>query len=50
MWELVAGVDPVSFPGLVAKLRASREMVNDDVTVLVTRIAGDPVQQEVSVR
>ena len=50
VWDHVAGVDPVSFPGLVAKLRANREMVNDDVTVLVTRIAGDPRQREVAAR
>ena len=50
VWDLVAGVDPASFPGLVAKLRASREMVNDDVTVLVTRIGGNHVQARVAAR
>ena len=50
VWELVAGVDPTSFPGLVAKLRANHEIVNDDVTVLVTRITDDPTYQAVAGR
>ena len=50
VWEFVARVDPRSFRDLVAELRKNGEMVNDDVTVLVTRIGSDPVDQGVGVR
>jgi hypothetical protein len=45
VWELLATIDPRAFHELVVKLRADGDMVNDDVTVLVARLAGDPVVQ-----
>ncbi len=50
VWDLVANIDPLSFRDLVAKLRANGDMVNDDVTVLVARLAGEPVLQDVDAR
>jgi hypothetical protein len=43
VWNLIADIDPVSFSDLVTTLRTNRELVNDDVTVLVARLVSDPV-------
>jgi hypothetical protein len=43
VWNLIADIDPVSFSDLVTTLRTNRELVNDDVTVLVARLVNDPV-------
>jgi hypothetical protein len=38
VWDLAAGLDATHFRELVDALRASGEMVNDDVTLLVARV------------
>jgi hypothetical protein len=38
VWDLAAGLDATRFSELVAALRGSGEMVNDDVTLLVARL------------
>jgi hypothetical protein len=43
-WELAAGLDPAGFAELVGALRATGDLVNDDVTLLVVHLAAGPAR------
>ena len=42
VWGILANLDTRAFKHLISALRASNELVNDDVTLLVVRLAAEP--------
>jgi len=48
VWDVAAGLDPARFAELVSALRANGELVNDDVTLLVTRVTARRGGQQAS--